>query len=133
MNKSLGDKVKTWLREPLPIHRHSPKPEACLTPLAQAELEQKHTVTLRYIQQLESRLAQAERERDAAVADLKEATESGSVCTGCKHDTDFDRPCEQADFDCKQCIQPCKCKTCERNSNYEWRGPCPENTKEEPK
>lgn len=58
MNKALGDKVRKWLQEPLPIHRHSPNPEACLTPLAQADVERMHTVTLGYIQQLESTVSQ---------------------------------------------------------------------------
>ena len=76
---------------------------------------------LTYIQQLESRLAQVEKERDAAV----EAVEM--------------YPC----FTCKN-ISSTYCKDCLRNrslaldrageflpDNYEWRGFCAENTKED--
>ena len=64
---------------------------------------------------LESRLAQAERERDAAVADCSRfpcATcsdkENGDLCHNCNVRKDTTR------------------------TNYEWRGVCPENTKEGP-
>ena len=64
------------------------------------------------IQQLESRLAQAERERDVAVADLR-------IYAGCK-------VCKFGDLkfpnDCMDCIRMC---------NWQWRGVCAENTKEE--
>jgi len=72
---------------------------------------------LAYIQQLESRLAQAERERDAAVNDLKRIFLPGSVpcdfCeNGCRHEDAWD----DIHYAC-----------------FEWRGVCPENTKEEEK
>lgn len=57
---------------------------------------------LAYIRQLESRLAQVERERDAAVWCLIEAAKDGATCTGCRHDPGIDAKCEEADFDCKQ-------------------------------
>lgn len=64
---------------------------------------------------LESRLAQVEKERDAAVADLDTALNNVAVmnldCNFCKYK---DRPV---------------CESCE----WEWRGVCPENTKEGPK
>lgn len=41
--------------------------------------------SLDYTNQLESRLAQAERERDAAVADLM--TASMNLCSACKYDS----------------------------------------------
>ena len=85
-----------------------------------------------YIQQLESRLAQVERERDSAVGDLQEAARDGAVCTACKHDEEFAEACAEADFDCKQCKQTCMCKTCNANSNYEYRGLCEENTHDQP-
>lgn len=68
---------------------------------------------LAYIQQLESRLAQVERERDAAVADLQ-------LYAGCK-------VCMHGDFKFTQ-----ECMDCSYdNNNWQWRGPCPENTKED--
>lgn len=73
---------------------------------------------------LEQRLAQAERERDAAVHDLKLADELD--CEYCKHQFGG------CTYDgCKQCSSPCPCGSCRDNSNYVWRGVCPENSKEE--
>lgn len=69
-----------------------------------------------YIHQLESRLAQAERERDAAVADLCE--EAG--CGICKHYPEK-MTARSACFNCDM----------KNHSNFEWRGVCAENTKEE--
>lgn len=64
------------------------------------------------IEQLESRLAQVERERDAAVADLQ-------LYAGCK-------VCKYGDFkftnECMDCSYD--------NNNWQWRGVCHENTKE---
>lgn len=75
-----------------------------------------------YIQQLESLLTQAERERDAAVADLSNG------CAYCKYaELGFkDSPCD----DClqrggKHPWSPMK------RTKFEWRGVCPENTKED--
>lgn len=87
---------------------------------------------LAYIIHFETRLAQVERERNAAVGDLQEAARDGAVCTACKHDEEFAEACADADFDCKQCKQPCMCKTCNANSNYEWIGLCEENTHDQP-
>jgi hypothetical protein len=73
---------------------------------------------LAYIQQLESRLAHVERERDAAVEDLK----GSSWCEDCRH----------YKVDAKK--EPCK--TCLKNNMktlWQWRGVCPENTKEDSK
>lgn len=71
---------------------------------------------LAYIQQLESKLAQAERERDAAVYDLA----AGRDCPDCKH------------YEVPSFKQPCRScmRDTESKSKWEWRGPCPENTKE---
>ncbi|MBR5874530.1 MAG: hypothetical protein IKY90_07360 [Oscillospiraceae bacterium] len=62
-----------------------------------------------YIQQLETRLAQVERERDAAVRDLAKAMSLDGVedCSFCKNIK-------------KPYCDPCK---------WEWRGVCKENTK----
>lgn len=83
-----------------------------------------HKDVLAYIKQLEQRLTQAERERDAAVHDLKLADELD--CEYCKHQFGG------CTYDgCKQCSSPCPCGSCRDNSNYVWRGVCEENTKEE--
>lgn len=74
---------------------------------------------LEYIQKLESRLAQVERERDAAVHDLP----IGIDCNTCKYS---ERAYEE---------QPCSgCKEYRGPwypVHWEWRGVCPENTKED--
>lgn len=74
---------------------------------------------LAYIQQLESRLVQAERERDAAVHDMENYAGYGAIC---KH---FDNDCPHIVEGCP--LWPSDCES------YEWRGVCPENTKEEEK
>lgn len=67
-----------------------------------------------YIQQLESRLAQVERERNAAVFDI-------AVCKLC-------RTCEEdattSDYG------SARCHACFNKSNWQWRGVCAENTEE---
>lgn len=69
---------------------------------------------LAYIQQLESRIAQVERERDAAVADLHGDCEAckngGTACLTCVHNL---------------------CAIEELADAWQWRGVCEENTKEE--
>lgn len=77
---------------------------------------------LAVVEQVKTRLAQVERERNAAVAVMAEVAKDGGVCTGCKHSTGLDDACEAADFDYNECKVPCMCRTCEANSNYEWRG-----------
>ena len=74
----------------------------------------KNEDALAYIQQLESRLAQTEREREAAVRDAK----LGTTCDTCKHvvNPPSTKPC----IDCGT-----------RFPFWEWRGVCPENAKEE--
>ena len=68
---------------------------------------------LEAVDQLKSRLAQVERERDAAVADLK----LYAGCKVCKHgDFKFTSECMDCSYD---------------NNNWQWRGVCPENTKEQ--
>lgn len=71
--------------------------------------------TVEYIEHLESRLAQVERERDAAVKDLSVA----KSCKICKNYAGVFVP-----NICMDCIECC---------NFEWRGVCAENTKEGPK
>ena len=65
---------------------------------------------LAYIQHLESRLAQVERERDAMKRDFMI-----DGCEACKHG-------HSALDDCNVPWSPCK---------WEWRGVCAENTKED--
>ena len=69
---------------------------------------------LAYIQQLESRLAQVERERDAAVYDIAKLVKrlGYGPCRYCRKTYDTN------DATCSICV-------------FEWRGVCPENTKEE--
>lgn len=69
---------------------------------------------LAYIQHLESRLAQAERERDAMLLALKEV--GCGVCKHAPHEDDI-----YIHNECYDCVRQC---------NFEWRGVCPENTKE---
>ena len=83
-----------------------------------------HKDALAYIQQLESLLTSAvdalgvaERERDAAVEDLKEC----GFCVDCMHN---DLTAEQEP--CRSCL-----KRMHEKPNWQWRGPCPENTKED--
>ena len=71
-------------------------------------------------QQLESRLAQVERERDAAVADINEA--SNVLCHVCKHDAWPN--CRKG----RNNLFDDEVACCEF---FEWRGVCEENTKEE--
>lgn len=75
---------------------------------------------LAYIQKLESRLAQAERERDAAVSEWKRTKiDSESMCWTCKH---------------ALLIGSCRCRCvspvpCDEGENWEWRGVVEENSK----
>lgn len=69
------------------------------------------------IEQLESRLAQAERERDAAVNDLREK----GFCCDCEYS---DVPAEE-----EPCLL-CRERSHTQPKNWEWRG-VPENTKED--
>ena len=72
-----------------------------------------------YITQLERRLAQAERERDALMYDFPH----GFACHTCKHET---TDCN--DFPCNDCVEASRGVYWVR---WEWRGVCEENSKEE--
>ena len=67
------------------------------------------------VAQLESAQAAAEtfrRERDALLADLKEAAKMD--CSTCKYYEPDDGRCEKADFVCRDCsLKDCPCRTCE--------------------
>ena len=70
---------------------------------------------LAYIQQLESRLAQVERERDAAMDDAR----LGTACDTCFYNENphlLHKPCDYCAGGFPM---------------WQWRGVCPENTKEE--
>ena len=66
--------------------------------------------------QVKSRLDQVERERDAAISDLRHAAD----CDTCKHQI-----LNGGWYVSNNCMD------CSHGSSYEWRGACPENTKEE--
>lgn len=61
---------------------------------------------------------QVKRERDAAVEDLKEAD-----LIDCMHCKAYEKNAIPCQCDCEDCkIVNCVCKTCVRNSNWQWRG-----------
>lgn len=66
---------------------------------------------------------QLERERNAAVDDLK----SLHTCETCRYEIFAGSPrkytCQIEDFDCDECSEKgCPCMFCRRGSNWEWRG-----------
>ena len=73
--------------------------------------------SLARIQQLESRLAQVERERDAAVKDLEDSGD----CFYCKRKEQY-KKCGYEN--CSYCgVEECPCWECNRQKNhFEWRG-----------
>ena len=83
-----------------------------------------------YIKQLESRLAQVERERDAALRDMHQL--QGALCAYCKN---LYRPNDALQGTCSvfgdgygdSAYSPLFC------GGFKWRGVCEENTKEEKK
>lgn len=77
------------------------------------KLESENEIKQKRIDELESSLAQVERERDAAVKDLSVA----KSCKICKNYAGVFVP-----NICMDCIEYC---------NFEWRGPCPANTKKD--
>lgn len=78
------------------------------------------------VNEYERRLAQVEKERDAAIADLEDA-EDGHCCHCKKNDL-----ATKCDFngECYWCPnEECPCH--EFNCRWVWRGVCPENTQED--
>ena len=68
--------------------------------------------------QAQAMLETRTKERDAAIADLREADLID--CMHCKAYNTNIIPCQ---CDCENCkIVNCACKTCVRNSNWQWRG-----------
>lgn len=78
-----------------------------------------HGDVKRIIQQLESRLAQTERERDAAVSDISRA--SAFLCRACRKNNWPN--CGAG----RNNLEPDDVIGCD---DFEWRGVCDENTKE---
>ena len=76
------------------------------------------------VAQLEAAQSAAEtfrRERDALLADLKEAAKMD--CSTCKDYAPEDDRCEKNDFVCRNCSRKdCPCLTCNEASNWQWRG-----------
>ena len=115
------DDIKKGLEKEIPVHYHLPNPEPRLHPTELIELESLHASALAYINKLEQRLAQLERERDAAVEDLREADMVD--CCHCKHYKVYGaNECDAEDCTCDDCKRDCPCKNCKTNSNWEWRG-----------
>ena len=80
--------------------------------------------------QLKSRLAQAEREKQALLHDMKHVAPV-EICEACAH-SKSESKCEENDFNCDKCQENCPCKTCrDCRENFQWRGICADNTKEE--
>ena len=80
------------------------------------------------INRLNESLAQAERERDAAVLDVEAA--DGGLCDHCKN-RDLAAQCDYSG-ECHLCDNGgCPCHP--ENCRWKWRGVCEENTKEENK
>lgn len=76
---------------------------------------------------LTERLAQVERERDAAVGDLTVSAE----CDFCEHKDLFPACGEKS---CYSCDKECPCALCcKGGAGFKWRGVCAKNTKEEGK
>ena len=77
------------------------------------------------IQFLEGENEKLRSENTELLKDLKEAATRGGVCIGCKHladEPDTLVTCEDLDFACEHCENPCACHSCESGSNYEWKG-----------
>lgn len=84
------------------------------------QLESDNDAKQKRIEELESRLARVEREKDAAVADLKDE----GNCYYCKN-RDLAAQCDFGScIDCGN--EECPCFRCDRMKNhFEWRGVCP--------
>lgn len=59
--------------------------------------------------------AQAEKERDAAIADIKHGTENCEVCR-------FVNTVSDCDAECLTCQKECMCRDCRDESHWQWRG-----------
>ena len=79
-----------------------------------AELEATNRDRIRLMMQV----AQLTKEREAAVADLREADRID--CEHCKHYKVFSS--EECQLECDECVLDCPCKHCIDNSCWTWRG-----------
>lgn len=78
---------------------------------------------LQAVSQVKNRLAQVERERDAALSEWKRTKmDSEGMCWTCKHGF-------ITDIGSCRCISPVPC---DEGENWEWRGLCEENTHDQP-
>lgn len=74
---------------------------------------------------LADELAEAKRQLNAALGELKNAAWHSEVCCGCKHygvPVEDSPACAECDCECSQCKNPCPCASCEEASNWEWKG-----------
>lgn len=124
------DEIKAGLEIEIAVHYHLPNPEPRLTPREFMYMEQLHSDALDYMLELEQRLAQAERERDALLDDLRHTFDP---CCVCKKKDVCEQYCPENDYDCPKCKDKhrCICHNCtSSNDLWEWRGVCEENSKE---
>ena len=59
------------------------------------------------------------KERDALLADLRDAEVASCDCLHCKHYKTLDDDCST---ECDTCEIDCRCKVCIDNNKWEWRG-----------
>ena len=86
------------------------------------QLEADNESKQKRIDELESRLAQVERERDTALSEWKRTKlDSEGMCWTCKHGL-------ITSIGSCRCVSP---DPCDEGENWEWRGFCSENKKEE--
>lgn len=71
------------------------------------------------LEKLAAELEQVKRERNAAIADLKEADR-----LECEHCRSYGlcQVGDGEDIDCETCTIECKCRECRNGNQWEWRG-----------
>lgn len=77
------------------------------------------------LEEMMDELAEAKRQLNAALGELKNAARHSEVCCGCKHygvSVEDSPACAECDCECSQCKNPCPCTSCEEASNWEWKG-----------
>lgn len=77
------------------------------------------------LEEMMDELAEAKRQLNAALGELKNAAWQSEVCCGCKHygvPVEDSPACAECDCECSQCKNPCPCASCEEASNWEWKG-----------
>lgn len=94
------------------------------------QLESREKKLKSKIAKLEQRLAQAERERDAAVRDLRD---NYDPCDVCKKKNICEEHCPKNGYDCISCLDTERCifYNCTKDNDlWQWRGVCEESSKE---